>query len=700
MAEVYLAEATGPQGFSRQVALKVVLPGQLDRPEIVKMFLEEAHVAAQFAHPNIVQIYDFGEFEGRYFMAMEYCRGISLRVLGRKLRGKRARVPDPIIAAVGSQVFSALAYAHSRTTSDGVPMHVVHRDVTPENILLCAEGTAKILDFGIAKSAVRLSDETMAGMVKGKPAYMSPEQCAGFELDGRSDVFSTGSTLWEALTGARLFDGTDLVAVVTRVATEYPRDPRSVVADVGNELADALMSSLERDLQRRPAAGEMQRIFDGLLHRMGVANSQTAIAAFLKGEIKPTPLLKVSADAPASSSAPHAPGAATDERGLMSLKTNDPQVGDAHANGAHTDPGFEVVPGRPTGAGGYSDRWEGTGENEVLDLGAPLEESPFSRSMDDFAPPAAGLEQHSPSEQSAPYEPPAPYDPPSLPQERWEPSKAKSAERRSDLVRDGGRGRFKPRSVLVPLALLLIFGGAGAWFFFPQLRPFRAPPPSAAPQQISVRFDSAPPGAAVEVDGVATGLRTPAMLSLAPDDVAEHRYRLLLADHEAVEGSFRAKGAMPPSHKLVPISALVVESEPSGARVRIGGRVMAVTPARLPLGREPREVVIELDGFVPVVRAYGGSEQVESWKIALAPAAWLDLRSNTPGAMILVDGKPTGLKAPHERVPVEAMRPHTLTLRAGKNLSPARTVRPLAPASIEELRVDFPVKAKRSDEEG
>jgi serine/threonine-protein kinase len=283
MAEVFLAEFSGPQGFKRQVALKLILPEQAVREEVVRMFLDEARVAAQFTHPNIIQVYDFGEEDGRYFMAMEYARGLTLRKLLRKLRQTNRSVPSVIAASIGSQSCAALAYAHAMTTSDGRPMEVVHRDISPDNIYLTVEGFAKVLDFGIAKAADR-TEQTQLGMLKGKPSYMSPEQVAGKKLDGRSDVFAMGCTLWEALAMEKLYDADDVVAVINKIANEPARPLRSVATRCDPALETIIMGALERNVERRPDADALKRTLDSYLHASGLTNHQEAISQFLKGK--------------------------------------------------------------------------------------------------------------------------------------------------------------------------------------------------------------------------------------------------------------------------------------------------------------------------------------------------------------------------------------------------------------------------------
>jgi hypothetical protein len=203
MAEVFLAWQTGPGGFERRVALKRPLPELVEDPASVSMFLDEARIAAHLQHRNIAQIYEIDQHEGTYFLAMEYVDGPSLRTLLRR-SSRNKPIPLPVVLSLASSVLSAIGHAHAQKDSAGRPLEVVHRDVTPSNILLTTNGDVKLVDFGIARASSRLS-RTRTGVVRGTLPYMSPEQAAGRPLDGRSDLYSVGSVLYELLTLERAF---------------------------------------------------------------------------------------------------------------------------------------------------------------------------------------------------------------------------------------------------------------------------------------------------------------------------------------------------------------------------------------------------------------------------------------------------------------------------------------------------------------
>lgn len=203
MGEVYLGEKIGPEGFVKPVVLKCVLPQLAKDPAFVELFLDEARVAALLNHPNIAQVYDFGEADGIYYMAMEYVPGYTLDDIRRKHAKIEQQMPIEHIACVASQACQGLEYAHSLCDGRGISLGLVHRDVSPHNVMVSVDGGVKIVDFGIAKARRGLSRVEAKGAV-GKFGYMSPEQARGESVDGRTDVFSLGVCIWELVTNERL----------------------------------------------------------------------------------------------------------------------------------------------------------------------------------------------------------------------------------------------------------------------------------------------------------------------------------------------------------------------------------------------------------------------------------------------------------------------------------------------------------------
>jgi len=252
MAEVFRAVTEGAEGFRRVFVIKRIRPEKSDSPEFIQMFCDEARICALLNHPSIVQVYDFGQINGSYFMAMEYLRGKDLSSVMRALRAAHAAVPPALAAFVAQQAALGLHHAHIAVLPGGQPVKIVHRDVTPSNIMLLRAGGVKILDFGIAKAAASARQaDTGGGRVKGKLAYLSPEQVRGMELDGRSDVFALGVVLWEMLTGQRLFTAENEFQTMRNVLMRPVPVPSSLRTGVPPALDAIVARALERDRERR-----------------------------------------------------------------------------------------------------------------------------------------------------------------------------------------------------------------------------------------------------------------------------------------------------------------------------------------------------------------------------------------------------------------------------------------------------------------
>ncbi|MBL8950700.1 MAG: serine/threonine protein kinase [Myxococcaceae bacterium] len=258
MAEIYLGTAVGPEGFEKEVVLKVVRSFLARDEAFMKMFVDEARLASRLNHANVVQIFDFAKHDDSHFIAMEYVRGVSLWDLRRRCRELGRGVPVTVAAEIGLQVARGLHYAHS-LTDRGKPLGLVHRDVTPHNVLLSFDGAVKLTDFGIAKASGNQTS-TAAGMLKGKFAYMSPEQARGEKVDARTDVFALGIVLWELVTGGRLFEGESDVAVLRAVQSSYISPPLRLNPEVPTVLDWVIMKALERDETKRfQSALELER---------------------------------------------------------------------------------------------------------------------------------------------------------------------------------------------------------------------------------------------------------------------------------------------------------------------------------------------------------------------------------------------------------------------------------------------------------
>ena len=247
MAEVYLASQGGAGGFVKAVALKLVLPAFADDPEFRRMLLAEGRLSSGLNHPNIAQVLDVEELEGELFLALEYVHGRTVRAL---LRESTAAPPLAVTCEIGIRCARALAYAHDHVDTGGHPLEIVHRDISPSNLMVRYDGEVKLLDFGIAKASSG-SSATRSGVLKGKGGYMSPEQCLGLPLDRRSDVFSLGIVLFELTTHRRLFRGDNDYEVMNRVVEGKVKRAREVSPDIPEALDELIARALSRDPKAR-----------------------------------------------------------------------------------------------------------------------------------------------------------------------------------------------------------------------------------------------------------------------------------------------------------------------------------------------------------------------------------------------------------------------------------------------------------------
>ncbi len=263
MAEVFLAQQKGLEGFDRRVAVKRILPHLADAPDFVKMFLGEARLAAQLTHPNVVHIYDFGKFDGDYFIAMEYVDGVHAGQLFKQ--SERERLPPTMVARLGADAATALHYAHELVAPNGQPYGLVHRDVSPANLMVSFDGVVKLCDFGIAKAAALGDQLTNPGQVKGKYAYMSPEQTIAAPLDGRSDVYSLAIVMWELLVGKTIVARGDAVEAMRAIRDGKLPSIEAAAPWVPPVLAKAITWALQTKREQRATAMDFAQALEAFI---------------------------------------------------------------------------------------------------------------------------------------------------------------------------------------------------------------------------------------------------------------------------------------------------------------------------------------------------------------------------------------------------------------------------------------------------
>jgi serine/threonine-protein kinase len=282
MAEVFLARVTSEASIERYVVLKRVLPELALDQQFVTMFLDEARLAAQLRHPNIAQLYDVGRLGNSYFYTMEYIHGATGWLIMERAAALATPIPLAHILTIAANISAGLHHAHTRVGADRKPLNIVHRDVTPANIMVSNEGVVKLLDFGVAKAQGRRT-VTQVGTIKGKIAYLSPEQCtAGAPIDGRSDIFSLGICLYELLTLHQLFQRIGDLPTMTAIVHEQPPPPSYFRPDVPPEVDRLVMTALAKDpAQRFATADAMHTVVEDTATTLGISTSVTALARYM-----------------------------------------------------------------------------------------------------------------------------------------------------------------------------------------------------------------------------------------------------------------------------------------------------------------------------------------------------------------------------------------------------------------------------------
>ncbi len=561
MAEIYLArEPENVQGAGhRHLVIKRVLQKVADNPAFAKMFFEEARLAVRLNHPAIVHLYEFGEEEGSYFLAMEWVDGVALGKLIRKAR-EAGGVPPPIAVKLIAIVAEALHYAHHLRDDDGAPLNIVHRDVSPQNIMISNDGAVKLLDFGIAKSADQDS-ATEDGQVKGKFAYMSPQQCTGDPIDGRADIFSLGVVLYETLTGLPLYHRKTQYETMRSVLEDRVPSLLTLRPDLPVELDEVLQRCLAKEPEDRFAtAGDLQIALESWLAKEGEVVPPPRITEFLSSVlgdrlgqgpmVDSTPFGRSFQELPDARLTPP-PGAAS------ALVAKNP---------------------RPP----------------MPELPIEIEEAPSAENhvMTESAPPS--LERHSP---------PAPSSAEILlSAEPLAPSAVVTGKLAAESpIREDEMSNKKAFGIVALLLLLLCCGGAFFWFMFGR------PDPVAenVPPQVGVT-PVTPVGVVPGSDPVQPTPVQPTPVQPTPVEPGENA------------GTQEATPEQPDAPAMVRVP---FGSEPSGATVRIDGTSRGVTPLTLELAPGTYTVELSAEGRRTHRSELVVTEGMEAPSITLPPRA-------------------------------------------------------------------------------
>ncbi len=476
MAEIWLARQTGLAGFNRFVVIKKILSHLAEEETFVKMFLDEARMSSQLTHPNIVQVYDLGEASTTYFIAMEYIAGENLAAIAWRGVKRRSPLSPPFAARIIADSCKALHYAHHLRGSDGKPLQIVHRDISPQNILVTYEGEVKVVDFGIAKAATK-SQHTRTGMLKGKFSYMSPEQCLGNPVDMRSDVFALGIVLYELCTGKRLFKHESELMILEMITKRRITPPSDVANNIAPGLEAIILKALEKDKEARyDTAQDMQIALEDYLRTERGASTNADIATFMRDLFVDK---------------------MEEKRRLCELASNDEVLAQYFTDEEATE---EVSPqgtrrkvvygGRPSDI-----RVSGVQHNAMT---GTAQQQQMLMQHSQGAHPMPGYPMGTPAGMTPTSFPPGMYHPGmSAPGMPGYPSHSGGIMLPTGQVQE--TSNWGPRIIIALALLVIIF--ASAYLYYELTRVEAAPPPPPPAKEGFLQIDSVPDGATIYVDG-------------------------------------------------------------------------------------------------------------------------------------------------------------------------------------------------------
>ncbi len=599
MAEIYKAKTFGVDGFEKQLVIKKILAHYAEDHDFIKMLIDEAKLSVQLSHTNIVQVYDLGKVGDDYFISMEFIDGQNLRQLLNRLRERGDSLSEDLAIYIASEIAKGLDYAHHKKDERNIPLDIVHRDISPQNILISYEGEVKIVDFGIAKAAMNIS-QTLAGTLKGKVAYMSPEQALGKPIDAKTDIFSSGSILYEMLMGEKLFSGDNQLEVLKKIHSaaiaeealphairpavktilskalaQKPKDRFDTAGDFQLALTQHLYGSY-RNFSPRNLSFLMKSAFADVLEARKAKSLQEAIALdaktktlLIEGEEAESIVHRESEPLASQAATPPSASGHSDELTL-------------------SHPGIPVPP----------ELLKEAAQAEPAAISTPL--SPPTRpDVPNDVPPDTPIIEDRQVPQTPTLQDSAP------------PSKAEKAPSPS-------RRRYFLISTLA-LVTLAIIGGIAFWPSHRGDAPPPSPPPPPIPAPVlfaKLDIRTTPPNAVISVDTRRETATSPALLSHFSVGEAV-RVRIEKPGFETVERVFSPTSAETAQWNiaLTPLYArLTLTSEPTGARVFLDGADTGqTTPAALDkLALETAHTLrLEKEGYEPLLQHFLAGEATE-----------------------------------------------------------------------------------------
>lgn len=396
MAAVWAARLKGSRGFTKTVAVKTMLPTISDDPNFEQMFLDEAQLASRIRHPNVVEILDLGEQDDLLYLVMEWVDGEPLSSI-RRAAAKKEGIPRPVAVKIVQDACAGLNAAHELKDDQGSPIGLVHRDISPQNVLITYDGVVKIVDFGVAKAAGRTAEHTNSGQIKGKPPYMSPEQALGKDVDRRTDVFALGIILYQLTTGKHPFRGENDVITLQNIVSDRPIiPPRAYDKEYPKPLEAVVMRTLNRDPDKRfQTSAELEaaldRVFPPTVPRVRTEDVGKFVTAMLgeRGEERRTALRDAlkQADERAASIEAHGPGRALGELGtrvgVAALQPSQPPRGSIGS--------MPSAPSVVTGPTPGSAPYERPSIPELTSSALSIPETPFGTQLPSAPPKKSGM---------------------------------------------------------------------------------------------------------------------------------------------------------------------------------------------------------------------------------------------------------------------------------------------------------------------